>query len=91
MSKIVERTLDFLELFAEQKRPLSLSDISRLLKIPASSCHDVLQTLEERGYIYELAPRAGYYPTRRILDLARTITAHDPVATRAEILLRAMR
>jgi DNA-binding IclR family transcriptional regulator len=91
MSKIVERTLDFLELFAEQKRPLSLSDISRLLKIPASSCHDVLQTLEERGYIYELAPRAGYYPTSRMLDLARTITDHDPVTTRAEILLRAMR
>jgi IclR family transcriptional regulator, acetate operon repressor len=91
MSKIVERTLDFLELFADQKRPLSLSDISRLLKIPASSCHDVLQTLQERGYIYELAPRAGYYPTRRLFDLARTITDHDPVALRADILLRSMR
>lgn len=91
MSKIVERTLDFLELFAEEKRTLSLSDISRLLKIPASSCHDVLQTLQERGYIYELAPRAGYYPTRRLLDLARTIADHDPVAVRADILLRAMR
>jgi DNA-binding IclR family transcriptional regulator len=91
MSKIVERTLDFLELFAAQKRPLSLSDISRLLKIPASSCHDVLQTLQDRGYIYELAPRAGYYPTRRMLDLAKAITDHDPVALRADILLRAMR
>lgn len=91
MSKIVERTLDFLELFADQKRPLSLSDISRLLKIPASSCHDVLQTLQDRGYIYELAPRAGYYPTRRLFDLARTITDHDPVALRADILLRTMR
>jgi IclR family acetate operon transcriptional repressor len=91
MSKIVERTLDFLELFADQKRPLSLSDISRLLKIPASSCHDVLQTLQDRGYIYELAPRAGYYPTRRLFDLARTITDHDPVALRADILLRSMR
>jgi DNA-binding IclR family transcriptional regulator len=91
MSKIVERTLDFLELFADQKRPLSLSDISRLLKIPASSCHDVLQTLQDRGYIYELAPRAGYYPTRRLLDVARTISDHDPVALRADLLLRSMR
>jgi len=91
MSKIVERTLDFLELFADQKRQLSLSDISRLLKIPASSCHDVLQTLQDRGYIYELAPRAGYYPTRRLFDLARTITDHDPVALRADILLRSLR
>jgi DNA-binding IclR family transcriptional regulator len=91
MSKIVERTLDFLELFAEEKRTLSLSDISRLLKIPVSSCHDVLQTLQDRGYIYELAPRAGYYPTRRLLDLAGMIADHDPVALRADILLRAMR
>jgi DNA-binding IclR family transcriptional regulator len=91
MSKIVERTLDFLELFADEKRTLSLSDISRLLKIPASSCYDVLQTLQDRGYIYELAPRAGYYPTRRLLDLARMIADHDPVALRADILLRAMR
>src|SRR5450432_1258897 len=91
MSKIVERTLDFLELFADQKRPLSLSDISRLLKIPASSCHDVLQTLQDRGYISEMAPRAGYYPTRRLFDLARTISDHDPVALRADILLRSMR
>ena len=91
MSKIVERTLDFLELFAEQKQPLSLSDIARLLKIPASSCYDVLQSLQDRGYLYELAPRAGYYPTRRLLNIATAITDHDPVAMRAHIMLRAMR
>src|ERR1039457_6294455 len=62
-----------------------------MLKIAASSCHDVLQTLQDRGYIYELAPRAGYYPTRRLFDLARTITDHDPVAQRADLLLRSMR
>ena len=60
MSKIVDRTLDFLEIFADQKRPLSLSEISRLLHIPASSCHDVVQALQKRGYIYELGPRGGY-------------------------------
>jgi len=36
MSKIVKRTLDFFELFAEQKRPLSLSEISRLLSLAPS-------------------------------------------------------
>jgi DNA-binding IclR family transcriptional regulator len=91
MSKIVERTLDFLELFADQKRPLSLSEIARLLEIPASSCHDVLQALLERGYIYELHPRGGYYPTLRMYDTARTIAEHDPVVGRADALLRSMR
>jgi DNA-binding IclR family transcriptional regulator len=91
MSKIVSRTLDFLELFADQKRPLSLSEIVRLLEIPASSCHDVLQALQERGYLYELAPRGGYYPTQRIYEIARTISDHDPIVIRADLQLRALR
>jgi DNA-binding IclR family transcriptional regulator len=91
MSKIVERTLDFLELFADQKRPLSLSDISRLLNIPVSSSHDVLQALLERGYVYEVAPRGGYYPTLRLHELAQTIAENDPVPLRAEPLLRELR
>jgi len=91
MSKIVGRTLDFLELFAEQKRPLSLSDISRLLNIPVSSCHDVLQALTERGYIYEVSPRGGYYPTLRLHGVAQTIAENDPVPLRAEPLLRELR
>jgi DNA-binding IclR family transcriptional regulator len=91
MSKIVERTLDLLELFAEEKRPLSLSEIARLLKIPISSCHDVLQAMQSRGYLYELAPRAGYYPTLRLQRLGKEIGDNDPVAMRADPLLRSLR
>jgi DNA-binding IclR family transcriptional regulator len=91
MSKIVERTLDFLELFAREKRPLSLSDISRLLSIPVSSCHDVLQALEERGFIYEVSPRGGYYPTLRMYEAGKVIAENDPVMLRAEHLLRDLR
>lgn len=91
MSKIVKRTLDFIELFADQGRPLSLSEISKILKIPVSSCYDVLQSLQERGYIYELGPRGGYYPTLKLHELTTRIVAHDPVIPRAEIKLRALR
>jgi DNA-binding IclR family transcriptional regulator len=91
MSKIVERTLDFIELFASERRPLSLSDISRLLGIPVSSCHDVLRALLARGYLYEIGPRAGFYPTVRLLNLAKTISQHDPILLRAEVLLRKVR
>jgi DNA-binding IclR family transcriptional regulator len=91
MSKIVERTLDFLELFAREKRPLSLSDISRLLTIPVSSCHDVLQALQDRGFLYEISPRGGYYPTLRFYDMGKIIAEHDPVLLRAENLLRELR
>jgi DNA-binding IclR family transcriptional regulator len=91
MSKIVARTLDFLELFAEKKRPLSLSEIARLLGLPISSCHDVLQELENRGYVYEIAPRAGYYPTLQLLDIATAIANNDPVVLRADHALRDLR
>jgi DNA-binding IclR family transcriptional regulator len=91
MSKIVARTLDFLELFADKKRPLSLSEIARLLGLPISSCHDVLQALEDRGFLYEIAPRSGYYPTLRLLDIATAIANHDPVIMRADIELQTLR
>jgi len=91
MSKIVDRTLDLLELFAQEKRPLSLSDIARLLRIPISSCHDVVQAMQSRGYIYEIAPRAGYYPTLRLYALGKEIGDNDPVLMRTEILLRSLR
>lgn len=91
MSKIVERTLDFLELFATEKRPLSLSDISRLLSIPVSSCHDVLQALQSRGFIYEVSPRGGYYPTLRMYEAGKVVAENDPVLLRADHLLRELR
>ncbi len=91
MSKIVERTLDFIELFANQRRPLSLSEMARHLNIPLSSCHDLVHALQGRGYIYELGSRAGFYPTRRLFDLATTIASADPVLQNAEARLSSLR
>jgi DNA-binding IclR family transcriptional regulator len=91
MVKLVERTFQCFELFASEQRPLSLSEIARALGIPSSSCYDILQTLERLGYIYELEPRGGYYPTLRLLDIANSIASADPIRLRAEILLRSMR
>jgi DNA-binding IclR family transcriptional regulator len=91
MSKIVERTLDLLELFGHERRPLPLTDIARLLGIPISSCHDVVQAMQARGYLYELAPRAGYYPTLRLQRLGKVIADNDPLVARADLLLRSLR
>jgi len=91
MSKIVERTLDLLELFGREMRPLPLSEISNLLKIPMSSCHDVVRTMQSRGYLYEIAPRAGYYPTLRMCELGKEIRDNDPILMRTRLLLRSLR
>jgi DNA-binding IclR family transcriptional regulator len=41
-----------------------------------------VRTLLARGYLYEVGPRRGYYPTRRWLDMARHVAAHDPLLER---------
>jgi DNA-binding IclR family transcriptional regulator len=91
MSKIVDRTLDCFEVFADQRQPLSLTEIAKLLSIPASSCRDVLKAMQRRGYVYEVTPRGGFYPTLRMYEIGKITAEHDPVLTRAESLLRSLR
>jgi DNA-binding IclR family transcriptional regulator len=61
------------------------------MKIPVSSCHDVLQAMQARGYLYEIAPRAGYYPTLRLQQIGKEIGDNDPVVQRAALLLGSLR
>ncbi|MFC4000938.1 IclR family transcriptional regulator [Prauserella oleivorans] len=91
MSKIVERTIDFFELFAREQRPLTLSEIARFLDIPLSSCHDVVSTLRQRGYVYQVGQREGFYVTRRMMDLTTKASRVDLTVQRAESRLRALR
>lgn len=91
MSKIVNRTLDFFEAFATARRPLVLSELMKVLGIPVSSCYDVLRALEERGYLYEVRPRGGYYPTARLFDLARVLVDNDPFMARVQPVLEDLR
>jgi DNA-binding IclR family transcriptional regulator len=77
--KLVARTLDLFELFAAEQRPLPLTELARLLNVPASSCLALVRTLVGRGYLYEVRRRGGYYPTRRLQLVANAIDAVDPV------------
>jgi IclR family acetate operon transcriptional repressor len=88
--KTAGRTLDVFETFEAVRRPLSLSELARNLDIPVSSCHALVRTLKGRGYLYAVGER-GLYPTRRILGLARTIAAHDPVLERLAPYLKTLR
>ncbi|MBM3359775.1 MAG: IclR family transcriptional regulator [Betaproteobacteria bacterium] len=71
------RALDVFEIFGAAREPLSLSEIARTIKVPVSSCHLLLRTLLECGYLYSLGRRKLYYPTRRLYDVARSIAVHD--------------
>lgn len=85
------RTLALLELFAREKRALSNSDLARLMDLPESSCSDLLHTLHELGYLLRTARSRRFYPTARLLAIAREISANDPlfaVASEAAELVR---
>lgn len=87
MSKIVQRTMAVFEVFARIKKPQSLTELAKELEIPVSSCHDVVHALEEAGYLYEVRPRGGFYPTAKLYELASTTVKHDPIVERSESTL----
>ncbi len=87
----VERVLDLFEAFARSRKPLSLTDLAEITRIPKSSCHAIVATLTARGYLYSLARPRALYPTRRLFDLAREILASDPFIERMMPLLERLR
>jgi IclR family transcriptional regulator, acetate operon repressor len=91
MVKTAARTLDVFEAFTTARGPLSLSELARLVGAPVASCFGIVRTLEQRGYLYPLRARRGLYPTKRLLDVARVIAAHDPLAERLEPALARLR
>lgn len=89
--KTALRVFEIIEAFAQEKQPLALSEMARLLDMPVSSCLGLIRTLEERGYLYETGRRQGYYPTGRLLAMAQVIAAHDPVLDRVKPALLELR
>ncbi len=87
----VERTLNLFEAFEASGKPLVLSDLAQRIDVPVSSCHGLVQTLVQRGYLYAVSRRKDFYPTRRLLDLAQTIVHNDPFLERIEPQLHALR
>lgn len=53
----VDRAIDLLELLATRPHGLTLTELSRLLKIPKSTTHYLVHTLATRGYIQRMENR----------------------------------
>ena len=71
--------LDVLEFFAQRRHPATLSEIADHFGWPRSSTFNLLTTLAERGYLYEPAPRSGYYPTPRWLVQSQIVADAEPL------------
>lgn len=73
------RTLSLFEVFAQQRRELSNAEIAKLLGMAESSCSDLLHTLHGSGYLMRTAKSRRFYPTSRLMSLATSISANDPL------------
>lgn len=77
--RTADRTLKMFEAFAEYGKPMTMSELSRLLDIPTSTCFGLIHTLIGSGYLYEVGGRKAYYPTSKWLVKARQIEGKDPI------------
>jgi len=89
--KTAARVFDVINLFAEVRQPMIYSEIARRTEIPLSSCHALLQTMVAKGWLYAPGVKAGYYPTQRLLHVARDICSEDPLTLLFQPLLTALR
>ncbi|HEY9278849.1 MAG TPA: IclR family transcriptional regulator C-terminal domain-containing protein [Eoetvoesiella sp.] len=85
--KTAFRVAEIIETFARERKPLLLSEVARHLDAPVSSCLALLRTLIESGYIYETGRRQGYYPTGRLLTMAKRISDADPILAKVSSAL----
>ena len=89
--KTALRVIEIIELYAQEGRSLTLTELSKLLDVPMSSCLGLIRTLVSRGYLYETGRRQGYYPTARLLHIAQRISRSDPVLERMQPIMDFLR
>ena len=73
------RVLDVIEAFSKVRRPMTVAMLAKILALPASSCHGLIKTLEDRGYLTHLKDQGGYYFTKRLEQHALRIAGFTPL------------
>lgn len=66
----LEKGLDILELLAEQAEGITQKQIAERLGRSVSEIYRMLETLEQRGYVYRARPEDLYYLTLRLFELS---------------------
>ena len=74
-----QRVLQVFEVYARERRPLTNSEMARMLDLADSSCSDLLYTLRQAGYLLRTPKSRYFHPTGRLLDVAQGIAAADPL------------
>lgn len=78
------------DVFAQQRRAMTNSEVARLVGIAETSCLDLLHTLAENGFLMRTLRSRRFYPTGRLLALASQIAECDPVIAVASEAVEAL-
>jgi len=86
----VERALSVLQCLGDSKRGFSISEIGRRLKIPKSSAHLILTTLERRGFLQKNTQTGRYHFGLQLVSLSRTAIENLDLREEAKPFLRSL-
>lgn len=79
---------EMLHLIAASTTPMSTTDLSRIMKLPTSTVHRFLGTLEEAGYITRYAGSPKYIPGNIPQHLCRALFNRFPLSGIGEPFVR---
>jgi IclR family transcriptional regulator, KDG regulon repressor len=82
--KSAARAMMILELFAEEQRPLAITEIAQRLRFPLSSTFGLLHSLVTLGYLNFEAESRTYLPTLRVALLGAWV--HDSMFPSGKLL-----
>jgi len=83
----VDRAFATIELLAASNGGLSISTVARRLKVPKSSVHLIMTTLEDRGYLRKDLPSHKYFIGLRLTELARVALENFELRKRSKPLM----
>jgi hypothetical protein len=84
----LEKALDVCEALAGTQRGLSVSDLARTLRLPASTVHRLLAVLKRRGFVRQDEETSRYGLTLKMLDLSFRLLGRSELRLHAYPVLR---
>lgn len=86
----IERALSVLQCLGHSKRGFSISEIGRRLKIPKSSAHLILTTLERRGFLQKNTQTGKHHFGLQLVSLSRSAIENLDLREEAKPFLQAL-
>lgn len=77
--KQIENLFGLMDFFVRAQRPLSHREIVTEFGWPRSSAFNIISTLVDLGYLYQVAPRGGFAPTNKWMELAKGLSNSQPL------------